>query len=149
MADQQTTQLLKQVPLFSDLDNRELDQVASSMKRRQFSAGQEIAREGESGVGFFVIEEGRAKVTIHGEEVGELGGGDHFGEIALIAETPRAATITAETDLRCYGMTSWDFRKLVERNGEVAWALLSSTARKLYENTQRERARLSSAPAQE
>lgn len=73
--------------------------------------------------------------------MGELGSGDHFGEIALIAETPRAATIAAETDLRCYGMTSWDFRRLVESNGEIAWAILASTARKLYVNAERERAR--------
>jgi CRP-like cAMP-binding protein len=73
------------------------------------------------------------------EDVGELGPGDHFGEIALIAETPRAATVTAATDLRCYGMTSWDFRSLVERNGEIAWEILASTARKLYENAERAR----------
>ena len=67
MADQDTTQLLKTVPLFSDLNDKELERVAESMKRRQFSAGQEIAREGK-GVGFFVIEDRNAKVTVHGEE---------------------------------------------------------------------------------
>src|SRR6266511_3685125 len=96
---------------------------------------------GEISVGFYVIEEGRAKVTMNGEDVGQLGPGDHFGEIALIAETPRAATVTADTDLRCHGMTSWDFRSLVERNGEIAWEMLSSIARKLYENAERERER--------
>lgn len=140
---------LARVPLFSGLGRRELNRVAEAMSERTFTAGETVTREGEPGVGFFVIEEGRAKVTMHGDEVGELGRGDHFGEIALIAETPRAATITAETDLRCYGMTSWDFRKLVERNGEIAWSLLASTARKLYENAERERARLPSATRQE
>ena len=76
MADQSTTQLLKDVPLFSDLNDKELHQIAETMKRRQFSAGQEIAREGESGVGFFVIEDGNAKVTVHGEEKRRLGPGD-------------------------------------------------------------------------
>jgi CRP-like cAMP-binding protein len=132
---------LARVPLFSGLGRRELNRIADEMTERTFGAGEAVTREGEPGVGFFVIEEGRAKVTMHGEDVGELGGGDHFGEIALIAETPRAATITAETDLRCFGMTSWDFRKLVERNGEIAWSLLASTARKLYENAERERVR--------
>jgi CRP-like cAMP-binding protein len=112
------------------------------MTERTFPAGEVVTTEGEPGVGFFVIEEGRARVTMHGDDVGELGGGDHFGEIALLAETPRAATITAETDLRCYGMTSWDFRKIVERNGELAWSLLSSIARRLYENAERERERI-------
>jgi CRP-like cAMP-binding protein len=132
---------LAQVPLFSGLGRRELNRIADAMTERTFPAGEVVTREGEPGVGFFVIEEGRATVKMHGDDVGQLSVGDHFGEVALIAETPRAATITAETDLRCYGMTSWDFRKIVERNGEIAWSLLASTARKLYENAERERAR--------
>jgi CRP/FNR family cyclic AMP-dependent transcriptional regulator len=136
---------LAQVPLFSGLGRRELNRIADAMSERTFAAGEVVTTEGEPGVGFFVIEEGRAKVSMHGDEVGQLSGGDHFGEIALIAETPRAATITAETELRCYGMTSWDFRKVVERNGEIAWSLLASTARKLYENAERERARTRTA----
>jgi CRP/FNR family transcriptional regulator, cyclic AMP receptor protein len=129
MADQDTTQLLKQVPLFSDLDNRELGQIAESMKRRQFSAGQEIAREGESGVGFFVIEDGNAKVSVHGDERRRLGPGDYFGEIALIAQGARTATVTAESDLTAYGMTFWDFRPLVEGNSSIAWKLLQAFAK--------------------
>lgn len=129
MADQEFTQLLKQVPLFSDLDNRELGQVAQSMKRREFSAGQEIAREGESGVGFFVIEDGNAKVTVHGEERRRLGPGDYFGEIALIAQSARTASVTAESNLVAHGMTFWDFRPLVEGNASIAWKLLQAFAK--------------------
>jgi CRP/FNR family transcriptional regulator, cyclic AMP receptor protein len=129
MADQELNQLLKQVPLFSDLDNREIEQVAQSMKRRNFSAGQEIAREGESGVGFFVIEDGNAKVTVHGDERRRLGPGDYFGEIALIAQSARTATVTAESDLTAHGMTFWDFRPLVEGNSSIAWKLLQAFAK--------------------
>jgi CRP/FNR family transcriptional regulator, cyclic AMP receptor protein len=129
MADREFTQLLKDVPLFSDLDSRELSQVAESMKRREFSAGQEIAREGESGVGFFVIEDGNAKVTVHGEERRRLGPGDYFGEIALIAQSARTASVTAESDLVAHGMTFWDFRPLVEGNASIAWKLLQSFAK--------------------
>jgi CRP-like cAMP-binding protein len=129
VADQNTTQMLRQVPLFSDLDNREIEHIAQSMKRRQFSAGQEIAREGESGVGFFVIEDGNAKVTVHGEERRRLGPGDYFGEIALIAQSPRTATVTAESDLTAQGMTFWDFRPLVEGNASIAWKLLQAFAK--------------------
>jgi len=129
MAAQETLQMLKQVPLFSDLDNRELESVAQSMKRREFSAGQEIAREGESGVGFFVIQDGNAKVTVHGQERRRLGPGDYFGEIALIAQSARTASITAETDMTTYGMTFWDFRPLVEGNASIAWKLLQAFAK--------------------
>jgi CRP/FNR family cyclic AMP-dependent transcriptional regulator len=136
-----STDVLQRVPLFSGLKEKQLKGIAQAMAERTFASGDEITKEGEISVGFYVIEEGRAKVTMNGEDVGQLGPGDHFGEIALIAETPRAATVTAETDLRCHGMTSWDFRSLVERNGEIAWEMLSSIARKLYENAERERER--------
>jgi CRP-like cAMP-binding protein len=136
-----STDVLQRVPLFSCLKEKQLRPIAEVMAPRTFAAGEEITKEGEISVGFYVIEDGNADVTMNGEAVGKLGPGDHFGEIALIAETPRAATIVAETELHCYGMTSWDFRALAERNGEVAWELLSSIARKLYENAERERAR--------
>jgi CRP-like cAMP-binding protein len=136
------TDVLHRVPLFSALKEKQLRGIAQAMAERTFPPGEEITREGEISVGFYVIEDGQARVTMNGEEVGRLGPGDHFGEIALIAETPRAATVTAETELRCYGMTSWDFRSLVERNGEIAWEILASTARRLYENAQRERDRV-------
>ena len=129
MADQNTIQLLKDVPLFSDLNDKELQQIAETMKRRQFSAGQEIAREGESGVGFFVIEDGNAKVTVHGEEKRRLGPGDYFGEIALIAQSARTASVTAESDLIAHGMTFWDFRPLVEGHASIAWKLLQAFAK--------------------
>jgi CRP-like cAMP-binding protein len=129
-------QLLKKVPLFSDLDGRELEEIAGSMKQRRFSSGQEIAVEGESGVGFFVIEDGEARVTVHGDEVRRLGPGDYFGEIALIAQSPRTATVTAESDLKTYGMTFWDFRPLVEQTPGIAWKLLQSFV-KQYDQSQR------------
>jgi CRP-like cAMP-binding protein len=127
--------LLKKVPLFSDLDNKELGEIAGSMKQRRFSTGQQIAVEGESGVGFFIIEDGDASVTVHGDEVRRLGPGDYFGEIALIAQTPRTATVTAESDLKTYGMTFWDFRPLVEETPGIAWKLLQSFA-KQYDRSQ-------------
>ena len=129
----EAAELLKQVPLFSDLEDRELQQIANSMKSRTFSAGQQVAVEGESGVGFFVIEDGTAKVTVHGDEVRTLGAGDYFGEVALITQGPRSATVTAETDLKTYGMTSWEFRPLVEDTPSLAWKLLQSAV-KQYSN---------------
>jgi CRP/FNR family cyclic AMP-dependent transcriptional regulator len=119
-------ELLKRVPLFADLEDRELEEIGRSMKQRTFSPGQEIAVEGERGVGFFVIEDGQARVTVHGDEVRRLGPGDYFGEVALIAQTPRTATVTADSDLKTYGMTFWDFRPLVEDTPSIAWKLLQS-----------------------
>jgi CRP-like cAMP-binding protein len=131
--DQQRIELLRRVPLFADLDKKELEGIANSLKERTFRAGETITSEGESAVGFFVIQEGEAKVTVGGQERGRLGAGDYFGEIALIAQTGRTATVIAETDVRCLGMTFWEFRPLVEENGKIAWKMLQSLARKMSE----------------
>jgi CRP-like cAMP-binding protein len=117
------------VPIFQGLDRRELERIGASMKQRTFRAGDTVTTEGQGGVGFFVIEDGRAKVTIGGEERRTLGSGDYFGEVALLTDSPRTATITAETELRCYGMTSWDFKPLVETHGSIAWKLLQAMAK--------------------
>src|SRR6266511_3738549 len=89
-------ELLKRVPLFSDLD-------------------------------------GDLRGAVVGGEVRTLGSGDYFGEIGLIADIDRTATITADSDLRCYGMTSWDFRPLVETNASIAWKMLQVMAQRLKE----------------
>ena len=125
--------LLKRVPIFSDLDGKELERIASSMKQRIFNAGDTVTAEGKTGVGFFVIEEGEATVTVGGEERRHLGPGDYFGEVALLNESARTATITADTELRCYGLTSWEFRPLVETHGSIAWKLLQ-TMSKTYQS---------------
>ncbi len=129
--------LLRRVPLFADLDRRDLRDIANTMKERTFPAGHALAEEGHGGVGFFVIENGQARVTVGGQEVGRLGAGDYYGEIALIAETPRTATVTAETEVTALGLTSWEFRPLVESNASVAWKLLEALAKKLRDAEQR------------
>lgn len=122
---------LKKVPLFEGLDGRELEQIASAMQERRYQAGASVTEEGAGGVGFFVIEEGEAEVTVGGEAKRTLGPGDYFGEIALLTDSPRTATITATTDMLCYGMTAWNFRPLVESNSTIAWKLLTAMAEKM------------------
>ena len=122
---------IAKVPLFSDLEQRELERIADSFKERRYAAGETIASAGKSGAGFFVIGEGTASVTVGGEQRATLGPGDYFGEIALIDEGARTATLTAETDMVCYGMTFWEFRPIVESDARIAWKLLQALARKL------------------
>ncbi len=105
--------------------------LSKSFKERRFDPGYTIAQEGSGGVGFFVIAEGEAAVSVHGEEVGTLRSGDSFGEVALIDDGARTASVTATSDLLCYGLTSWEFRPLVESNGEIAWKLLQTLAKRL------------------
>ena len=127
------TELVQGIPLFADLSKKELQGVASSMKERTFNEGQTIASEGQSGIGFFVIAEGNARVTQGDQERGTLGPGDYFGEIALIDEGARTATVTAETDMTCYAMTFWEFRPIVETDARIAWKLVQALAHKLRE----------------
>ncbi|HSC51559.1 MAG TPA: cyclic nucleotide-binding domain-containing protein [Gaiellaceae bacterium] len=124
-------ELLQRVPLFADFERGDLQRLARSFKERTFEAGSTVADEGRTGAGFFVIESGEASVSVRGSARGTLGPGDYFGEIALIDEGGRSATVTAESELRCYGLTSWEFRPLVESNASIAWKLLETMAKRL------------------
>jgi CRP-like cAMP-binding protein len=125
--------LLKQVPLFRELPEKQLRNLSSEFTERRFSEGDPLTAEGASGVGFFVIESGTARVTVDGEERRTLGPGEYFGEIALIDGGLRTATITAASDGVAYGLTRWQFKPLVEANGEIAWPLLETMARRMRE----------------
>jgi CRP/FNR family cyclic AMP-dependent transcriptional regulator len=120
---------LRQVPLFADLGTRDLKRLADSMSETSFSAG----AQGKSGVGFFVILEGTARVSQDGEEVGRLAAGDYFGEMALIDGDLRLASVHADSDLRCALMTTWNFRPFVREHPEIAWSLLTALVRRVRE----------------
>jgi CRP/FNR family transcriptional regulator, cyclic AMP receptor protein len=122
---------LRKVPLFSELDDEDLARLANQMKERVFAEGNPMTSEGAGGAGFFVITAGNASVSVGGEVRATLGPGDYFGEIALIDEGTRTATITAATDVTAYGLTSWEFKPFVEAHPEVAWALLKTLAQRL------------------
>jgi CRP/FNR family cyclic AMP-dependent transcriptional regulator len=126
-----SVELLQRVPLFAELDPRELERLRSSFKERTFDAGQSVATEGEGAAGFFVIESGEGLVKVHGEERGRLGPGDYFGDIAMIDQGDRTASIEAVSELKCYGLTFWDFRPLVESDARIAWPLLQAMAKRL------------------
>jgi CRP/FNR family transcriptional regulator, cyclic AMP receptor protein len=126
-----TPDLLRNVPLFSALSDSELESLADEFNERRFSAGDSIALEGEGGLMFFVVESGEASVEVQGQQVGKLGPGDSFGEIALIDRRPRTATVTAASDLRTFGLPVFVFRPFVESRPQVAWKLLEAMADRL------------------
>ena len=124
-------EVLQRVPLFAELNKRETAQVARLFKERRFSEGETVVKEGSGGAAFFLIVSGEAAVSVGGKPRPSLEPGDYFGEIALIDEGARSATITASSELVCYGLTYWDFRPLVQANAAIGWKLLQSLAKKL------------------
>ena len=119
------------VPLFVDLDERELQLLGDSMLEQTFLAGDVVITEGASAGGFFVIESGEAEVTVEGRPRATVAAGDYFGEIALLMGSERTATITATSDLRCYSLSPSDFRAIVEGNPTIAWKVMQSMAERL------------------
>ena len=124
-------EVIEQVPLFTGLSERDIAQIASMFKERKFSAGETVIKEGVGAAAFFVIESGEATVSIRGKRIRTLGRGDYFGEIALIDEGTRSATVTASTEVVCHGLTFWEFRPLVQANATIAWNLLQTLAKRL------------------
>jgi CRP-like cAMP-binding protein len=126
--------MLKQVPLFSSLSDDDLESLVPMFNERSFTTGHQITKEGQPGFGFFVIESGTAKVTVHGEEKHTLGPGDYFGEIALLDPGPRLATITTDSPLVAHHLSATEFRQLVQGNAELSWSLLEGLTRIMREN---------------
>lgn len=117
---------LRRVPLLGGLTDRELERFARDFTERIIPAGSSIVKEGdERGVGFFVITDGEASVSLRGKEIAKLGPGDHFGEVALISDRVRTASVTASTDVHCFVTSLWEFRSFVKGNADLAWRLLN------------------------
>jgi CRP/FNR family cyclic AMP-dependent transcriptional regulator len=126
-------QALKRAPLFAGLSRKELVLLARLTEDLEVPAGKVLCREGETGQEFFVIVDGKAEVTRKGEQVATRGGGEFVGEIALLEDTPRMATVTAKTAMRLFVMTRKDFRQLVAENPSVERKVLRALARRVVE----------------
>jgi len=136
-ADASSIAALEQVPLLAELTKRDRQRLAQTMKEHTYAAGKKVVVEGRGGVGFFIIVEGTAAVTVGERVVRALGPGDYFGEMALLSGDERTATVTADTELRCLGLTAWNCKTFVQANPSVAWALLTTLADRLREATVR------------
>jgi CRP-like cAMP-binding protein len=126
-----STELIRGVPLFAGADDAFLQRLADEFIERTYAPGETITEEGEAGRTFVVIESGDVTVFVHGNEVGKLGAGDSFGEMALIDKSARTATITADTEVHGYQLPVWSFRPLVESHPEMTWALLEALAQRV------------------
>ena len=137
---------LKRVPLFSGLNQRQLRHLAKDFSERRVPVGTLLAKQGEmSGVAFFVIAEGEAAVIVDGTRVDRMGPGDHFGELAMISQRERMATVEALTPMRCHTIQFWDFRAFAKKNPDVMWKLLQHVAGILLKEQSRHTAKAETA----
>jgi CRP/FNR family transcriptional regulator, cyclic AMP receptor protein len=137
MADDRL-ETLRKVALFEGLSDRELEAVARAAKERRFDTGDTIVVEGEGGVGFFVVAEGTARVESRGAKLGTISRGGSFGEVALLDDVGRrSASVTAESPVRVYGLTAWQFTPLLEQHPSIAVKIAKMLARRLREAEER------------
>ena len=122
---------IRRVPLFARCSKKELAEVAKLADEIDFGPGKELTTEGASGREFFVLLDGEAEVRQKGRKVGTLGPGDFFGEIALIARTPRTATVTSTTDVDLLVITAQSFRTLLDHQPPIAAKVLAALAERL------------------
>jgi CRP/FNR family transcriptional regulator, cyclic AMP receptor protein len=124
---------LRSVDLFAGMPERDLDRIAQQMREVRHSAGTEITVLGREGVGFMVILDGRAEVATLDGRTRTLGPGDHFGEMALLDQGGRSATITASTDMVLAAIAEWNFKPFLMEHPEVAFRLLQQLSRRVRE----------------
>ena len=125
--------MLKAVPLFSSLNNKQLKALAKTATDQTYKPGDVLVAEGKQGVGFYLVAQGQVAVEKGGKTVASLGPGQFFGEMALIDEQPRSATVKAVGPTRCLVVTRWDFWGTVAKDPEVLRVLLRETVRRLRE----------------
>ena len=128
-------QALKGVPLFEGLSRKELLQLERVCEDLEVEPGRVLCTEGEVGREFFVLVEGKVQITRKGRRVATLAGGDFVGEIALLTELPRTATVTAETPVRLFVLTSREFHAVLDRDRNVERKVLRAVARRLAETS--------------
>jgi CRP/FNR family transcriptional regulator, cyclic AMP receptor protein len=129
---------LRRAPLFAGLSTKELEQLARHSEDVEVPAGKVLAREGDIGHEFFVVLEGEAEFTRHGEPIDMPQPGAFFGEISLLEHTRRMATVTAATPLRFFVLTEREFRALVDENPEIELKVLRAAAKRLAVLAERE-----------
>jgi CRP/FNR family cyclic AMP-dependent transcriptional regulator len=135
---------LSQVPLFKDLSPRELQILSGTCREREYAANTTLLRQGETGVGLFIITSGAVSISQHQEsgtehEIAKIGPGDVLGEMSLLDDLPRSATATATEPTRALVLPVWDFRAALREAPEIGIKLLAILSQRLRRVEQRER----------
>ena len=125
-------QQLASVPLLAGLGERVRKRLAEIGKRRTYAADETIVKEGSTGTALYIVLSGRARVERDGGPIGQLAGGDFFGELALIEEHPRSATVVASEETDCLLFPAWEFTALLEEHPEIAVPIMRALIARLH-----------------
>jgi CRP-like cAMP-binding protein len=129
--DNSQTEVFKSVPLFRGLEDPELKAIMNLSKEMSFRTGDTIVKEGDAGLGFYVIVDGQAEVRHKGRKVADLRRGSFFGEMSLFDDQPRSADVIAVEPTRCQVLLRWNFWSLISKNKKVVRGLFAEMARRL------------------
>jgi CRP-like cAMP-binding protein len=126
---------IRQMPLFENLSRGQQRKLANILVRRTFEQGRELVRQGEGGDGLYLLTSGTVDVvrqlrTGEREVVNQLGANDFFGELGLLDDGPRTATVVATADVECYALSRWDFYDLLKDDAEMAVLVLQEVAKR-------------------
>lgn len=137
MARYSTKDSLSSIPLFSGCTKKELTAIAGLVTQVDVPAGRELTVQGDIGREFMIIVKGSASVKRNGQRVAILGPGDFFGELALLANVPRTATVVSETDMTVHALNSAEFLTLMDQSPTIARKITAAVAKRSYENEQK------------
>ena len=123
--------MLQSVPLFAGLKEKQIKAILGTGKELSFAEGSQIVKEGDSGVGFYLILSGTAEVRRKGKTLSKLGKGDFFGEMSLLDKEPRSADVVSTSPVDCFGLTAWAFSGLLRTQPDISLNLMRELARRL------------------
>lgn len=123
--------MLKGVPLFSGLDDKDLERIAESGREVFFEAGKKIIQQGDRGLGFLLVLDGGVEVNKDGKRLAKLGRGQFFGEMTVIDDQPRSADVVATEPTTCFGLAAWSFDAVIGSNPSIARQIMKELVRRL------------------
>jgi CRP-like cAMP-binding protein len=129
--EKQLADMLQSVPMFSGLKEKQLKAILGTGKELRFAEGSQIVKEGDSGVGFYLILSGKAEVRRKAKVLSNLGKGDFFGEMSLLDKEPRSADVVATSPVTCFGLTAWAFSGLLRAEPDISLNMMRELARRL------------------
>jgi len=131
MDNKQVIALLKSTPVFAHTSEKSLESMIKSAVEKTVSPGEKVVQQGQGGVGFYLILDGKAEVIKDGTKLAELGTGNFFGELGVIDGQPRTADVVAATETKCWILSQWAMKSVIANHPEVALSMLEELARRL------------------